>query len=607
MKIPFVLKESLKKSHIFYGIFLSLTLSVFITSLYGRTWHVPEEIPTIKEAVEDSATYGDTVLVAPGLYNISSGEVFPINMKNGVVLLSEEGPYVTTVDADGTGSVFICVDLDSSTVIEGFTIRGGYGGNGGGLLCFNSHFFLKGNIIRENIAFGTQGSGGGIYIHGGSPRIVENVIEGNEANNYCGGGIYIYSSSALVEGNIIQDNSANWGGGIFINDANPLVKNNIVRRNRAILSGGGIDCYVNSSPTVLRNVVVDNSAGTHGAGVASCYDAAPLVKFNTIAGNRATYGGGVRSFGGSHPEVVANIIVDNVDGIFLESDSYTITATDNNIYYNTYQPEDYEVVNNTPYTIDLRNNFWWFTDSSSISSLISGPANFIPFRNSPNDSAPGEPLFVTSITAMESTYTNPLNENLHIGDTLYIQLEGEDWNPSFIEPALVLIRSNRDTFGILVALIETDSASPIYRGTAYIDTITNDVENAIGVNEVDTLVIFSHLDPSVSDTVYIEPLKIKENHSLKLKFIALPNGGKIFKKGIKIDYMVSKNTEVTVKIYDPQGRFLRLLEKKRVERGIHYIYWDGRDQFRRDLRSGVYFVLIGTEGERISLKLLKVR
>jgi hypothetical protein len=97
----------------------------------AATHHVPGEYPTIQAGL-DAAAFGDTVLVAPGTY--TDYETRPIGtacafLVDGVVLRSEQGPAVTTIDMQGQGSgaasVIIGVGLLSGeTVVEGFAVAG---------------------------------------------------------------------------------------------------------------------------------------------------------------------------------------------------------------------------------------------------------------------------------------------------------------------------------------------------------------------------------------------------------------------------------------------------------------------------------------------------
>lgn len=488
-----------------------LSLAVFLNQSTAYTWHVPATVTTIKQAVEDSAAYGDTVLVAPGIYDTTSGENFPINMKNGVVLISESGASATIVKACATGSVISCDNCDQFTEICGFTFTGGRALNGGGIYCAQSYLTIRNNIIDNNTALSSTGGGGGIYCSYSEPTIKHNLIVENTSENRFGGGIYSHHCYALIEGNTVAHNTSRWGGGIFNDNSSSIIQYNVIKGNHSILSGGGLDCYMNSSPYIISNVIAGNSSGTDGAGIACCYSCAPCILYNTIACNVGDFGGGVRSLGNSSPIVASNIIVDNVDALYLNPDSDVMLANDNSIYCNSYQPNDYEVVNNTLSTINITDNFWWVTDAPSIAALINGPANFTPFQTDPDINTPNEPSSVTSVTAMtDSTYTTPLTANLHIADTVYIQLIGTDWHSSLKEPALVILKTTQDPYGIALALIETDSATGIYQGWACMSDTSNDALNHIGAHQDDTLFIVPHVDSTTCDTVYIGTTSIQE-------------------------------------------------------------------------------------------------
>jgi parallel beta-helix repeat protein len=544
---------------------ISVLMILCVNLASARTWHVPTDAPTIKQAVEDSAAYGDTVLVSAGVYDTLTGESFPINMGSGIVLTSESGASVTTIDAGATASVISCVNCDLSTEISGFTITGGRAQSGGGIYCSQSNPTIRDNIIRNNTAISSTGGGGGIYFSYSEPTIVHNTISENVSQYRFGGGIYGYFSFALIERNTVAYNTSQWGGGIFNDNSSPIIRYNIIKGNHSILSGAGLDCYMNSSPDIIANVVVGNSAGTDGAGIACCYGCTPLIQYNTIACNVGDFGGGVRSFSNSSPSVFSNIIVDNVDALYLTSNSGLMLANDNNLYHNSYQPYDHEVVNNIDVAIDITNNFWWFTDAPSIGSLIYGPANFEPFHISPPANTPNEPSSVISVTAMtDSTFTTPLTDNLQIGDTVYIRLTGVDWHGSYIEPALVILRTALNPTGIAVALIETDTSTGIYHGWACVSSASDDALNHIGANQNDTLVIVSHIDETKRDTVYIGNIGIQEDR------------GVVRTTEIRTTQIISGPLSLPkdriCRIFDIAGR---VAHQENLRRGIYFLEIDG--------------------------------
>lgn len=592
-------------------IFFALGINPMLQAI---TWHVPVDIPTIKMAVEDSASYGDTVLVADGTYNTTSGEEFPISMKNGVVLISQSEPSITIIDANATDRVLDCQALDSTTVVNGFTITGGSAFDAGGIYCSNSFAEISDCIIKGNAATGYVGCGGGIYCDYDNSRIIDNLITENTALSYMGGGIYCYYSTGIIKGNTVAHNTATYGGGIFNDHSAPLIRRNLVRKNHALETGGGVDCYMTSSPEIVANVIVDNTCVQNGAGIAACYSCVPVIYNNTIAGNIGLYGGGTRTLGNSAAELYMNAIVDNVDGLYLTETSGAMTANYNNIYCNSYQQNGYEVLNNTSYTLDMRSNFWWTNDSSAIDSLIFGQVNFSPFLSTPYSDAPGEPSVVSSVAAMsDSSYTTPLTSVLTHGDTLFIEMQGTNWNNAFIDPALVIICSSKDTYGIGVALIETDTATGIYHGTAYIDTTSSDLYNRIGAHPQDTVIIKANVDYTKQDTVVISAtdiLETEKHHEGRRTILhSCPNP---FSEKTEISFPLSASGHTQLRIFDVLGRLVKSFDlvycglALRSGAGLNHassIIWDGRDSKGRHIKSGIYLCQLedGNSVERKSI------
>jgi hypothetical protein len=83
---------------------------------------VPADVGTVAGALA-SATPGDTVLVAPGTYFVNL--IWPYT--DGITLEGEGGPLSTVLDGRDSAQVMgIYTGVDTTTVVRGFTIRGGH-------------------------------------------------------------------------------------------------------------------------------------------------------------------------------------------------------------------------------------------------------------------------------------------------------------------------------------------------------------------------------------------------------------------------------------------------------------------------------------------------
>ncbi len=310
------------------------------------TINVPGDYTKIQDAI-DNASSGDTVQVAAGTYSPSTtGEKFPIQMKNSVSLVGE-GADVCIIDAEQTNRVIYCSKIsDPTTRIEGFTITNGkYHTMGAGILCSDSSPLIINNIIKGNKA-GESGGGIMCWYHS-SPIIDSNVIIGNSAyvHGYAsGGGICaarLYGNPTIIN-NVITENSANYsGGGITVHQSwNKVIDNNLITWNTTGGLGGGIECF-NGYGTISNNIITDNTSGSSGGGISHHYYAKAKITNNTIIGNTAGgSGGGINSSSGSSPTITNNIINDNTagangGGVTLYQDSYGATLTDNEICRNT--------------------------------------------------------------------------------------------------------------------------------------------------------------------------------------------------------------------------------------------------------------------------------
>ncbi len=288
-------------------VFILLIACVVVSPTYARIWYVhPDSVLNSIQAALDACSDNDTILVGPGTYyeNLS----WPY--KQGIDLVSEDGPHETTIDGDTVGRVIeMTSTADTTTKIQGFTIQNGH----------------------------TSSIGGGIFCdYGAAPLISNNIITRNRAGSNGGGGISC-TGSTVITGNVISNNVAyliTWwavGGGIYC-DGSPIITNNIIVGNTADYAGG-IFCIC-TTPVISGNTIDDNSAFLGGGGI-YCWSGTPMISHNMITDNTANYGGGICCAGASSPIIDSCTIVNNAfDGVSCIEESHPVIHH-NNIFGNS--------------------------------------------------------------------------------------------------------------------------------------------------------------------------------------------------------------------------------------------------------------------------------
>ena len=272
------------------GILLAVVLGG-TSGVVADTLHVPGDFPTIQEAIV-AAVDGDEVEVHPGTYFEA------INfLGKAIRVYSSDGPDVTIIDAQQTGSVVTCDSGEGSdTVLDGFTITGGTGTDlsgtgvlsGGGMLNEGSSPTVTNCTFSGNTA--SRGGGGGMSNIGGSPTVTNCTFSGNSMTIQ-GGGMSNFASSAAVTNCTFSGNTAVNGGGMSNDSSSPTVTNCTFSGNTAFVAGGGM-FNGGFSPTVTNCTFSGNSANFFGGGGMFNVNSSATVTNCTFSGNTTMRSGG---------------------------------------------------------------------------------------------------------------------------------------------------------------------------------------------------------------------------------------------------------------------------------------------------------------------------
>ena len=520
-------------------LFLSSTAHAFI-------WYVhPDSALNSIQAGLDSCTVNDVVLVAPGVYyeNI----IWPNTQ--GIHLISELGPDTTIIDGDTAGcGIEVFTGVDSTTIINGFTIQNGYFSEGGGICCNGSSPTIASNIIVDNVAY----VGGGICcMYNSSPFIIDNTITDNTVYER-GGGIYCYKSSPKIIGNIITNNLAS-----------PLPncdEDDVCHEYFSTFStgdmgyqGGGIACDSYSSPTIADNTIVDNTATGSGGGIACDHYCSPLITGNTITGNTANGGGGICCIWNSSSFITDNTITGNTAGFgggigcyFDASPTITNSTIANNVATSDSGGGVYCKWHAMP-TID-----------SCIISNNSGDGVYSEAESSP-------------LINYNNITSNTGYGVRNVDDTVIVNAENNWWG---------------------------DPTGPGGAGPGAGDSVSAYVDYDPWVTEPFPWGIEEH-EPcqTISNVLQISPNPFRNRVDIRWQI-----------ENIGMQDVRSKMQDISLKIYDVSGRIIRSFD---LASGVlllaSTVSWNGTDASNRKLPSGVYFLKLKAGDYSATAKLLLIR
>jgi uncharacterized repeat protein (TIGR01451 family) len=200
---------------------------------------------------------------------------------------------VTLLSGGGVYHVVTTSSVGRATILDGFTITGGY-------------------AIGSN----PHGGGAGWYNDRGSPTIRNCTFDGNYAIGV-GGGLFNDHGSPLLENVVFQNNTGEViGGGMANYGGTPILRDVVFRKNRvtngSIGGGGGLSNTGGGSATLNGVSFEENTSPRYAGGLYNDGSTATVTRAS-LSGNRGVYGGAITNIGN------ATLVIS--DAIFLTNSS----------------------------------------------------------------------------------------------------------------------------------------------------------------------------------------------------------------------------------------------------------------------------------------------
>ncbi len=333
-------------------------------------------------------------------------------------------------------------------------------------------------------------------------------------SEYNGGVVQCIEASPVIQDCRFSGNYPPRGGAILVHRFSaPLIQRNTIRENYATVDdGGGICVFLYANPIIRENFLVGNRAARNGGGIYVSV-ANATIRLNTLIDNHAEeYGGGVY-LSSSAAQIEENAFLSN-HGWDGSSTLYLLADCRPVIRNNSLAGAGFAVyLDNIVNPVDLSENWWHSINEIDVElkirrSFTTKPpvaVNYRPFLLHPPLTLPTQPVELEALRVMaDPDWTEELRYNLAPGARVQVEVKAADRNPwSKDQSAARLYLLDNPAASLELILRETEIASGIFRGQAWIRARTNRFEQEIGAAIGDTLVIESTIDPSFHTQYHI--------------------------------------------------------------------------------------------------------
>ena len=213
-------------------------------------------------------------------------------------LKGDDDPESSNYGDNSRYGVVSSLSNDAATVLQGFTITGGWGHFGPGIRALGSDFRMQRCTVARNRTLGTTGDGAGMYNSGGSPVLTDCVFRDNLAWGR-GGGFWNEDGDPVFVDCLFEGNTAERQGGGLYSRTGTLTQERCTFRGNRADSGAGMYVVVRGDSLCIECRFIGNIApgpGTRSGGGVSV-NGAMTFRQCVFEGNVAGRGGGLSGSG----------------------------------------------------------------------------------------------------------------------------------------------------------------------------------------------------------------------------------------------------------------------------------------------------------------------
>jgi hypothetical protein len=502
-------------------------------------WSGGGDYATLQEGI-GAASYGDTVLVAPGTYSGPMNRNLDFVRRN-LTLISESGSSETIIDCEQAGrALALHRGQTVATLIQGFTIKNGlvlpdtsdvFNGYGGGIFCSGVSVRFNDIVFLDNAVANLPASdrwGGGLYVYYGAVSLTDCRFEGNVG--YCGAGLGSWNATVnLVNCRFERNAAGNWGGAIHI-DRGTVVAQDVAFIENEAQMGGAINFRNPGASHSLTGCSFVRNTAVHWGGAVGSYGARPVFVGCSFLENHSGYfGSAVSISGGSPGRIERSTFWQNV----ADHDGGVVTCS-----------------GASPTILDCT----FISNSCYLGGVVYCPAGSSPLITNSiiAFTTAGLPVYCTGATSLPVTSYC----------CVYANAEGDS-----------ICGSSHDI------LFE----NPLFCGGPAPDWSLQDCSPCIGSGQGGTTI-----GAGEAGCVCGDPTGVEGASPGVVLSGCMPNPAR---EGVLLEFEVAQAPSlVSATIYTPAGKLVRRLETWMTGSGHGALWWDGRDAEGTRAASGVYLV-----------------